>query len=398
MGNIKKNIFNIIFQTCFLLLLLLILEVVSYITIHNIGSESDKVYRTFPNFIATKPLAFKNTDDYEEVKKSFEKEAVKCRGKIVYIEKNGFPRYEKNNFNCPGEVLVDGLRKTLNQPEVFSKKILIFGGSTVWGTGSADRNSIPSLIQKKINENLSEKIKVINYGFTTVTINQQLNLLRTVALDSNDLVIFYDGGNDIFQSMVNENSDGSIIGYNQKNKLDIYIQSVKFFLSNNSYTYRLLSLIRSNANKSSSSHCDESDQKKSKKLMEKGFDSYMSNIKLARLYVQSRDAKFIHFLQPSLFYKDLKYSEYEIDIINNSPLGVNKCKIYQQRVQQGYKYYSDKYKNSPNDDGLYNLVNSLDSVKNEQEYYLDNLHISSAGNIIVADRIFEAIITEYDKN
>ena len=31
------------------------------------------------------------------------------------------------------------------------------------------------------------------------------------------------------------------------------------------------------------------------KLMEKGFDSYMSNIKLARLYVQSRDAKFIHF-------------------------------------------------------------------------------------------------------
>lgn len=81
MGNIKKNIFNIIFQTCFLLLLLLILEGVSYITIHNIGSESDKVYRTFPNFIATKPLAFKNTDDYEEVKKSFEKEAVKCRGK-----------------------------------------------------------------------------------------------------------------------------------------------------------------------------------------------------------------------------------------------------------------------------------------------------------------------------
>jgi hypothetical protein len=56
---------------------------------------------------------------------------VKCRGKIVYIEKNGFPRYEKTNFNCPGEVLVDGLRKTLNQPKVFSKKILIFGGSTI---------------------------------------------------------------------------------------------------------------------------------------------------------------------------------------------------------------------------------------------------------------------------
>ena len=122
------------------------------------------------------PAPFNNVDDFKEVELSYSRKASRCRGKIIYNSQIGFPKYEKDNFKCYGEELKNGLRHTIDQPTNFSRRILIFGGSTVWGSGSSDKNTIPSIIQKKINKGINQKIKVINYGFTTVTINQQLNL------------------------------------------------------------------------------------------------------------------------------------------------------------------------------------------------------------------------------
>ena len=41
-----------------------------------------------------------------------------------------------------------------------------------------------------------------------------------------------------------------------------------------------------------------------------------------------------------------------------------------------------------------NLINILNSVDNNEEYFFDNLHISSAGNLIVANEIYEILIKE----
>jgi len=374
---------NLIWQLSFLIIFLLLAEGISYLALKKINNNNKTDYQNLAEFVESKPLAFLHVDDFSEVVYSFKNKAQKCRGKIIYNEKDGFPRYEKTNFKCQGEELEEGIRKTTNQPDKYLNKLLMFGGSTMWGTGSADRNTIPSIIQRKINSEIIYKIKVVNYGFTTVTINQQLNLLRKTDLNEGDIVIFYDGGNDVFQSMINEDPNGSIIGYNQKNKMDIYVQSLKFFLSNNSHTYKLLSLIKSNMN-NVVEDCSKSDILKSEELMRYGFNSYLDKIESAKNYAESKGAKFFHFLQPSLFYKDTKYSEYEKEIMAKSPLGLNECKIYQNRVKTGYAYYSQNYNKISHSINTYNLTNILDSSDKNEEYFFDNLHISSTGNRIVA--------------
>ena len=384
---------NIIWQLSISIIFLLLVEGISYLVLKKINTNSELNYQNIADFVESKPPPFKYVNDFPEVVYSFKNEAQKCRGKIIYNEKDGFPAYEKNNFKCYGEELYQGIRKTTNQPNKYSNKILMYGGSTMWGTGSADRNTIPSTLQRKVNLQNKHKIKVLNYGFTTVTINQQLNLLKKTDLNKGDIVIFYDGGNDVFQSMINENPNGSIIGYNQKNKIDIYVQSLKFFLSNNSQTYKLLASMKSDTNMQNN-ECKELDIHKSTKLMKNGFNSYLEKIKLANNYAKSKGAKFYHFLQPSLFYKDTKYSDYEKEILAKSPLELNECKIYHRRVKEGYKYYSYSYNNIPSAIKTNNLTNILNSVDNNEEYFFDNLHISSAGNLIVANEIYEILIKE----
>tara|TARA_B100000963_G_scaffold360234_1_gene390388 strand:- start:13178 stop:14368 length:1191 start_codon:yes stop_codon:yes gene_type:complete len=393
MGFKDKKLFIFFAQLFLFILLIIIIELFSFLALFMSQSPSEKAYKSFPEFISTMPAPFNNVDDFKEVELSYSRKASRCRGKIIYNSQIGFPKYEKDNFKCYGEELKNGLRHTIDQPANFSRRILIFGGSTVWGSGSSDKNTIPSIIQKKINKGINQKIKVINYGFTTVTINQQLNLLKSIKIDTNDIVIFYDGGNDIFQSMVNENPDGSIIGYNQSNKFNIFIQNLKFFLSNTSNTYKLMSSIKSKFNQNELQNCINEEEDESNVLINNGFEHYISKIKQANKYVINNGAEFFHFLQPSLFYKDNKYSEYEKKIIENSPLGINECKVYQERVNNGYEYFSKNYNTSLKNLNSNNLINILDPVQTKEEYYLDNLHISSAGNKIIAEEIYKVLLT-----
>ena len=103
-----------------------------------------------------------------------------------------------------GEVLLSG-NIQIPAPKVFgsplkaifapdAKTIFMFGGSTLWGTGSPDRNTIPSELQAL----LGPEYDIYNFGETGYVSTQELNyLLHRLSLgDIPDTVIFYDGVND----------------------------------------------------------------------------------------------------------------------------------------------------------------------------------------------------------
>jgi hypothetical protein len=77
-----------------------------------------------------------------------------------------------------------------------------FGGSTMWGHGVLDKNTIPSLVSKQL------KITTINYGEQAYNSRQELNLLidNLDVLNTNDVVIFYDGVNDVYHNCRSYNS------------------------------------------------------------------------------------------------------------------------------------------------------------------------------------------------
>lgn len=84
-----------------------------------------------------------------------------------------------------------GIRKTI---EGEGPKVWMFGGSAVWGSYVEWNETIPSLLAKK-------GFKVTNYGETGYVSTQELILLiLELREDTPEIVIFYNGFNDVFSS------------------------------------------------------------------------------------------------------------------------------------------------------------------------------------------------------
>ena len=97
----------------------------------------------------------------------------------------------------------NGRRVTVLPPVIErSETVHFFGGSTMWGYGVSDKNTIPSLVSKQL------KIATLNYGEQGYNSRQELNLLvdNLAVLNPKDVVIFYDGVNDVYHNCRSYNS------------------------------------------------------------------------------------------------------------------------------------------------------------------------------------------------
>ncbi|MCH8062436.1 MAG: SGNH/GDSL hydrolase family protein [Chloroflexi bacterium] len=93
----------------------------------------------------------------------------------------------------------DGNRVThFNSDEPDALKIWMFGGSTIWGWGAPDFQTVPSLLSRNLNEDWGVDTVITNFGEDGYVSTQEMILfLRELQSDRTpDLVIFYDGAND----------------------------------------------------------------------------------------------------------------------------------------------------------------------------------------------------------
>jgi lysophospholipase L1-like esterase len=87
----------------------------------------------------------------------------------------------------------DGLRATWRAPGAPGATVAFFGGSTTWGTGARDAETIPSEFVK-----LNPGYRGVNFGESGYMAHQSLNLLMKGYGEGfrPELVVFYDGVND----------------------------------------------------------------------------------------------------------------------------------------------------------------------------------------------------------
>lgn len=94
-----------------------------------------------------------------------------------------------------------GIRRTpdteCDQPTAY--KIFILGGSAMWGWGAPDWGTIPAYLQDELAAQREDPVCVVNLGENAFVSNQELVelVLRLRAGERPDLVIFYDGVNDV---------------------------------------------------------------------------------------------------------------------------------------------------------------------------------------------------------
>lgn len=96
-----------------------------------------------------------------------------------------------------------GLRVTpfiSSEPTKTPIKLFAFGGSTMWGEGVRDDQTIASYLQQALSERLNHPVQVTNFGQRGWVSTQGLAMLLLQLQQGNvpDVVVFYDGYNDTY--------------------------------------------------------------------------------------------------------------------------------------------------------------------------------------------------------
>lgn len=288
--------------------------------------------------------------------------------------------WKRNTFHGASiNISINGIRSTTPPKSHNNKTIFIFGGSTMWGTGSKDSHTIPSFLQQELN-NSNYNYKVTNFGETGFVSTQELNLLLLQLAQGNipDIVIFYDGVNDgyagAYSPAIPRDVQNLRSKFNKERKKNTFIQLyetsnykrlINHFVKNNDWENQILKSIDSNSNST--------------------IRLYLEHIKQVKAIGKEYGFKSLFFWQPNLLSDSKKLLPYEKIIINKSSQSFIKS---QKKVYLDAKSVFLKRE----EDNIFFLGDIFEDTN--EPIYIDWCHIGPDGNKIIARKIYKEIINE----
>ena len=258
-----------------------------------------------------------------------------------------------------------GVRRTCYNPSGDGLKIFMFGGSTMFGTGVADCETIPSLLAREISEKHPNlKFEVINYGVTgyqsTQEIIRLLRLLQTGQFPNH--VIFYDGVNDVYAGAYSPGIPGEHQNLNLiKAKWDSGVMSwIK-----QSNTFQLSTYLF---------HRYNEPLKPSESVYRAVAKIYESNLMFLDALSVKYQFQYKAFLQPVLLDRSKPPSDFEASIIVRSKSMAN---AYERTYPELRKI------------AVTDMSRIFDGISDDM--YVDFCHLGAHGNELVAKSIYKSL-------
>ncbi len=291
----------------------------------------------------------------------------------------------------------NGLRRTWNPNDDHStdkKVILAMGGSTMWGFGARDEHTIPSYLSKLIHESGKKNYKVINMGDSGYVNSQELMALylRLRRGEIPDIVIFYDGVNDIFsafqnkeaglpQNEINRRLEFNLLSANTKTILSIYGP----MLLKRTATFKTLREIA--LGREMGAYHDWTmgltgkpiSETEAENLGESVAKIYYGNMKIVQALADSYGFKFKFYWQPTIYQKDV-LSDYEKKVKKS-------MKALAPLFKEAYNQALAKGRVDGVTRGFRDLSNVFRGVKSP--VFIDFCHITEKGNQLMAGHIFD---------
>lgn len=257
------------------------------------------------------------------------------------------------------------------------KQIAIFGGSTIWGSGCSNHETIPAYL-----DSLNLNWKVNNYGEFGFKSRQGLARLVNLYLQAKhfDLVIFYDGVNEIgscqkqYQALDHKRTamfrakiEGTV---EQTNPVREFLD---FTLIR--FTRSYVNSLRSkkdftNKNFGHLYNC-EPNSDKAKSIAK----ALVLNWKLTHKIVNSHGGKFIAILQPNAFIGKPNIAYYE------------QSEHYRAYFKQSYQAVYTEIKRIIAIEKIPWIFDLTDELDGTTPFYLDECHLNEAGNLKIAKKI-----------
>ncbi len=286
----------------------------------------------------------------------------------------------------------NNVRTTTDQPENYLHTVYLFGGSTVFCGQTPDALTIASYLQRHFRVIYGEDYRVVNMGFIGLQVSDQNNLLRMVDLKPGDVVVYYDGVNNIpnySESGLQQNHDALDRVYIKAaiDQTESSIRKAKILqalydsLSQLSEFSELIYLIQTHNWKLSRLPVDDPvwlDQ-----LITDTLETYYGGIIEAYERVTNSGAYFFHYMQPTLMVQE-NFTERE--------------QLLMDTLGKMYSFHKVQDAILENNDQLIQMgIHSVDltgilAVENRPggaEVYNDLCHLNYLGNQLVADAIFD---------
>ena len=264
--------------------------------------------------------------------------------------------------------------------ESINNSVWFFGGSTMWGTGASDLQTIPSHFNSLTN------IPVYNFGETGWNSRQSLNQLINAIGDNNNpsVVVFYDGVNDVFNQCRSEmkllpSHGRAITIQNALKPLPMQERISNFILSPYLFIARKFSIQFPVVNRSQSKAYDcDTNQAKASSVAQ----HLVNNWRTAYSLSKSNNFKFYGVLQPTLFTTETN-SEY---------LNYNETKNYPEYKRQYNAVYplilEEISRLCELDKGICSsMIDGKDWLDGTDNIFIDFCHVNSLGNRLIAQRL-----------
>lgn len=269
-----------------------------------------------------------------------------------------------------------------------SSTIYMFGGSTLWGWGARDEFTIPSYLAKTLSHQYDAPVQILNYGQLGYVSSQEVLTLLSLLREGHrpDMVIFYDGLNDIFSTY---QSGVAGLPQNEMNRKLAYenstLKNFVSYLCKQSYLYQHLQVSKDEIRDLAQNY--RKDTVAYQTLLEKTVNVYQENIKLIRAMAKEYGFSYHFFWQPLIFTKK-QHSIFEQELLNTHQFWQAFCLDVYTHLQQTITEQENK-----------NFSNFSTIFDNYAEtLYVDPLHTSEVGNQIVADAMAKKIIKNLVRN
>ncbi len=212
------------------------------------------------------------------------------RGKYINIDQMGFRRtWSSTAAPSPGQL-----------------RIYMFGGSTVWGSGVRDEFTIPSLVSKKLADRLPTGVWVANFGQPGYVSTQEVIALMLELQRGNvpDIVVYYDGLNDILSALQNrvagipQNERNRVAEFNSRDRLNFQEGFIENFA-----LYRVSQWVVRMSRGTRVGSDSGTNVPLVDPLASDVIDGYLGNVRLVRALADRFGFKAVFFWQPTVFSK-----------------------------------------------------------------------------------------------
>ena len=271
-------------------------------------------------------------------------------------------------------------------PDTEMYNIFVFGGSTTFGYGVADSETIPSFLQKKLRK-AGIRACVYNFGRGYFYSTQELMLFIRLINSGIDIdsAIFIDGLNDLWHSnrtpILTGHLEDSLLEKRSIFHEEMFIDfKISRFMRG---IIRRIDSIRSDFKSLPTKHKSSHEE-----MMLHSINRFIKNVLCIQGIGNAFDMPIYNVLQPVPSYKyDLRY---HLFVAHDEP-------DFQHHIflEKGFPILEQRFKSLKNDH-LINLSHIQHDLK--QNLYVDTLHYNKSFNKIIADEICLRILPRLKKD